>query len=712
MVLTVLQMVPSLKGGGVETGTVDLARSLAAGGHRAIVISSGGPLVRELEAAGAIHYALPIHRKNPWTALRLVPRVAEILESHGVDVVHARSRVPALIGYLAWRRVAARAGFRVGSRQRIPCFVTTAHGYYANHPFSRVMGWGRMVIANSERIARHMIDLFHVPPERIRVIPRGVDLGRFPWRELRLEAPKGEWRIAAIGRVTPFKGHRELLRAFGILSRSFPRARLKIVGDADPRHARYLAQLKSLVSHLDLQDRVEFTGHESDVPRLLQETDLIVLSSTGQEAFGRVLIEAGSAGVPVAATRVGGVPEVILDRRTGLLVPPGDPVALATAMSTLLRDRKLAAELAHENRRRVETVYPLSRMVSDTLEVYRQSAERLRLLVMKLSAAGDVVLATPSLRALRERFPKAFLSVVVGRDQRELLHRCPYLDDLIVYDSLRDGSLSGLLRLGARLRDLQVDLVVDFQNNRVSHWLGCLSGAPQRYGFAGRRWSWLLTHKVPPPEGPTPPVEQQLRLLQWLGIQAAAQHLELWPGPVDEERVRELLGESWVAQNQPLIGVHPGARWASKRWPAERYVELIDRLAHQAKARVVLVGSEGERALCEEIHRAAQAKPVMAVGATSLNELAVLLGRCRVFIGGDSAPLHVAAAAGTPLVALFGPTDPVRHLPPSPQLKLFRVDLPCSPCYRRSCYRGGEGRMECMRRIGVDDVLEAVRSFL
>ena len=331
---------------------------------------------------------------------------------------------------------------------------------------------------------------------------------------------------------------------------------------------------------------------------------------------------------------------------------------------------------------------------------------------MKLSASGDVVLTTPSLRALRERFPKAHISVVVGRDHWELLHRCPYVDDLIVYDPARDGNWRGLLRLGRRLRAAQVDVVVDFQNNRVSHWLGWLSAAPQRYGWGKQRWSWLLTHQVPPPEQPMPPVEHQFRLLQWLGIQTAPRHLELWPGPADEKRVEELLGESWMAQDQPLVGVHPGARWASKQWSPQRYAELVDRLAVQAKVRVVLIGSERERFLCGEIHRAAQVKPILTAGATSLNELAALLKRCRVFVGGDSAPLHIAAAAGIPLVALFGPTDPVRHLPPSPKLKLFRVDLPCSPCYNRNCARRGSGYMECMQRISTEQVAEAVLNFL
>ena len=714
MALTILQIVPALKGGGVETGTVDLARALIAKGHRSIVISSGGGLVGSLEAAGAIHYTLPVHQRVPWTIYATVRRVAEVVESHGVDVIHVRSRVPAIIGYLAWRQVASRASFRLGDRQRIPCFVTTAHGYYAKHLFSLIMGWGRSVIAISERIARHMIDDFKVPTERIRVIPRGVELGRFSWKEPRLEAPRGQWHIAMIGRITPIKGHRDLLRAFGILLKSFPNATLAIIGDAAPDHQKYLQELKGLVGRLDIAEQVEFTGHDLDVAARLAKADLLVLPSTGQEAFGRVLIEAGAAGVPVVATSVGGVTEVVLDRKTGLLVPPADPIALATAMTALLKERKLAVEFSKNARRRVETLYPLGRMVDQTMEVYQEVSERLRILVIKLGAIGDVALVTPSLRALRARFPKAHITVLVGREGRELLHRCPFVDDLAVFDRLRDGTLPGLLRIGKKLRSAQVDLSVDFQNNRISHWLGVLSGATQRYGYGDRRWSWLLTHRAMHPKAPMPPVEHQFRLLQLLGIEGASTRLELWPGPLDDAKAAELLQGSWIAENQPIVVIHPGSHpeWLSKRWPIENYAQLIDRLTVATKARVVITGSAEEKPLADYLYRTTKIKPILAAGMTSLNELGALVRQAQVFVSGDTAPLHIAAAVGTPVVALFGSTDPVRHLPPSPHLKLLKKDLPCSPCYRSVCYRPGAGHMECMKTISVDAVLEAVLSQL
>lgn len=712
--VTVLQMVPALSVGGVETGTVDVARALVAQGHRAIVISSGGSLVKELELCGAVHYTLPVDEKLPWTILRMAARVAEVVESHEVDVIHVRSRVPATIGYLAWRKVAARASFRLGSRQRIPSFIATAHGHYDPHWGSLVMGWGRYTIAISEAIARHMIDHFGVPPEKIRLIPRGVDLTRFPFHPARLEAPKGDWRISVIGRLTPLKGHRELLRAFAVVTKSFPRAKLWVVGAASARHGKYFNELQELVSRLGIGQQVEFSGHEPDVAKHLAGTDLVVLPSTGQEAFGRVLIEAGAGGVPVVATAIGGISEVISDKKSGLLVPPGDAAALSQAIIKLLKDRPLAAGLARENRKRVEALFPLTRMIHETLAVYAQACEGLRILVIKLSAIGDIALVSPSLRALRQRFPQAHISLLVGREGSELVNRSPYVDELIVYDPQRDGTLWGIVRLGNRLRAAQVDLVVDFQNNRVSHWLGFLTAAPQRYGYAGRRGSRLLTHRAAPPEFPMPAVEHQFRLLELLGISGAPTRLELWPGGRDDEKAQQLLKEAWTAERQLVAALHPGGhpRWLSKRWPLERYAELADRLALEAKVRVVLTGSSSERPLGEAICRASKTKPTLLMGRTSLNELAALLARCQLFVGSDTAALHIAAAMGTPIVALFGATDPQRHLPPGQRIVPLKTVLPCSPCYHRVCYRRGSGHMECMRRLTVGQVLEAAMSHL
>jgi hypothetical protein len=176
----VLQILPQLESGGVETGTVDLAAELVRRGHQAVVISAGGRLVEKLIAAGAGHITLPVHKKSlihmAWCAFR----VAKIISAEHVDIVHARSRVPAWISFLATRWSRA-------------FFITTCHGYYSNHFFSSVMGWADRVIVISNIIGAHMVNDFKVAKEKIRLVYRGVDLQRFVFRGPLPQHKKNRW---------------------------------------------------------------------------------------------------------------------------------------------------------------------------------------------------------------------------------------------------------------------------------------------------------------------------------------------------------------------------------------------------------------------------------------------------------------------------------------------------------------------------------------
>ena len=238
--MNVLQILPELNIGGVERGTVDLARYLMANDHKAVVVSGGGRLVRELDMIGARHYRLPVGRKSLFTMISMVGRLCEIIRRENVDVVHARSRVPAWITFFACR---------ITKRP----FVTTAHGYYRNIFTSQVMGWAKSVIVASHIIARHMIDDFKVPRTKIRLIPRGVDLNRFTYKDpkekrdltdsstgsgsSRVKSRDG-FAIGIISRITPIKGHTYLIKALAVVSRIIPKLKLLIVGEPSPGKER------------------------------------------------------------------------------------------------------------------------------------------------------------------------------------------------------------------------------------------------------------------------------------------------------------------------------------------------------------------------------------------------------------------------------------------------------------------------------------------
>ena len=702
--MNILQLLPKLEVGGVERGTVDLARHLALNGHKAVVISGGGTLVRDLEKFKVKHYRLPIGQKSPLKAFLMIRKVKDIIEKENIDIVHARSRVPALIGFFA-----ARATNRV--------FLTTAHGYYKKHLISRVMGWGKFVIVASNVIAKYMNEDFGVPDERIRLIPRGVDLDKFKFEPLKDRKSK-EFKIGIISRITPLKGHDTFVEAIAILHRIMPNARAVIVGEPPSKKQKYMDDIKLLVKRSGLTSVVEFMGGRSDIPEILSQLDVLVSSTKTPEAFGRVIIEAQAKGVPVVATRVGGVVDIIKDGENGLLCPAEDPKAMADAILRLSKDKQLREKLTLNGRRNVEEKFKLEGMFKRTLDVYNESLKKTDILVIKVSSIGDVILVTPSLKAIREKYPQANIYVLVGLAAKDLLVGCPYINGLVLYDDKgRDRGLAGLLSVARRLRSWNFDIVIDFQNNRKSHLLSFLSMGRHRYGYGRRKLGFLLNHKVKEPKGKGKsydvigPVEHQFKVLELLGINIKQdERLELWPVQNNERWADDFLQANWANRSKPLIGMSVGAslRWFSKRWPTDNFVRFCDEAAKKFQARVVLTGTKEDLAECMKIASLSKSKPIVAAGKTDLMQLVSLIKRCDVFITPDSATMHISAAVNVPFVTLFGPTDPLRHTPPNAEAIILKQDLPCSPCYSSKCARG----YICMKKITVEEVLDSVRKLL
>ena len=687
----VLQILPGLTVGGVERGVVDLAHGLTRRGHRVSIISSGGPMVEQLPD-GVTHYVLPVHDKHPAVMLRCLPQVTRIIRSTQVDLVHARSRVPGWIGWLA-------------ARQTQRPFITTAHGFYKPHPASRVMAWGRTVIVPSEALGRYLVERFGVPRERLRVIPRGVDLEEFVWSAPR-QAPEGRWRIGLFGRLSPIKGQAVAIRAIARLVRDGLPVRLCLAGDVpgSPMHRT----LEALIAELKVEEAVEWLGVRQDMPSLIASMDLVISPSTYPESFGRTVVEAMAVGRPVVASQAGALSELIEHGRNGLLVAPGDPHALSEAIARLLTDAPLRQRCVEEGRRRVEASWSAEAMVDRTLAVYEECLTQPRVLIWKLSALGDVILSTPSLRALRRQFPKGRLTLAVGRASYEAVAHCPYLDDIIVYDSRgKDRGPIWHLRFVQRLRREAFDLSVDLQNSRKTHAMAWLAGVPVRIGYR-RKFRWLLNRGVRVPRVVLAPVAQQQHLLRQSAFAIDGDQLELWPSPEDEASAAKLLGP--VEPGRTIIGVHPGGsgRWQTKRWDIERWAALCDALSRQ-NVHVVVTGGPDEQGLAGILRSHISSAPTMLIGKTSLMELACVIKQCHVFLAQDSSSLHVASAMGTPTVALFGPTDARRHLPPNFRGTVIHKDVFCSPCYSPQCRTITHA---CMKRIGVEEVLQAVLALL
>jgi glycosyltransferase involved in cell wall biosynthesis len=329
-------------------------------------------MVRELTRAGVNHIEMPAESKNPLVMHANVDKLARIIRDYHVDIVHARSRAP------AWSALAAC--WRTDTS-----FVTTFHGTYdTSLPFKRtynsVMARGQRVIAISDFIARHLVDKYSTSPDRITVIHRGVDFELFDPQKInpeRLVRHSQEWRlvdgvpvIMLPGRLTDWKGQRVLLAALAKLpNRNF---RCLLVGD-DQGRTGYRRELERLIEKFELQSVVQLVGNCTDMPAAYMLADVVVSASTKPEAFGRVIVEAQAMGKSVIATDHGAPPELVLLGKTGFLVPPADPAALAAQLEHVLALGSSEREtLAREVRSHVRGRFSKETMCSATLDVYRR----------------------------------------------------------------------------------------------------------------------------------------------------------------------------------------------------------------------------------------------------------------------------------------------------------------------------------------------------
>jgi glycosyltransferase involved in cell wall biosynthesis len=370
----VLQVLPALGTGGVERGTVDMARHLQRSGWRAVVASSGGPGEDELRELGAERVELPLQSKNPFVIRANIGRLQRIIRRHGIGLVHARSRAPAWSAYYAAKRC------------KVP-LVTTFHGIYegSRHPLKRrynaIMASGDRVIAISDYVAEHVRQTYRVPPGRLRTIPRGVDTDEFDpamvteqrIAELaeRWRVPQGAKVVMLPGRIARRKGHAVLLRAIERLGRRD--LVCLMVGDIE-QGSNYAGEVEGRIGAMGLSRVVRLVGACADMPAAYMLADVVVVPSTlVPEPFGRVSVEAQAMGRPVIATDVGGLGETLMPMATGWLLPPDDVDELTHALElALAMPDDARVRLATRARRFVLRHFTLERMGEATLDLYRE----------------------------------------------------------------------------------------------------------------------------------------------------------------------------------------------------------------------------------------------------------------------------------------------------------------------------------------------------
>jgi len=329
------------------------------------------------------------------------------------------------------------------------------------------------------------------------------------------------------------------------------------------------------------------------------------------------------------------------------------------------------------------------------------------ILIVKLSAIGDVIHALPVAHALKQRYPEARITWVVEKPAYELLTNNPDIDEIIVFDKPKFKSIAGVLtngyQLTKQLKAHHFDVAIDLQGLLKSAAISYLSGAPQRFVYCNaREGSHLVGERVCGEHQNGHVVDRYLDV---------AAHLDCTVGKVvfplhiteQESRTAEAIAKQAGLQlTNPYVVLAPGTNWASKCWPTTHFAKLADKL-YDANVIPVLIGGPNDQRLAQEIIANTQVPPIDLTGKTSMKQLAYMIKGAQAFVGGDTGPMHLAVAVGTKVVTMFGPTDPKRNGPYG-QHTVLLAPVPCQGCWQHNCPK----KMDCLATIGVDEVYKSI----
>ena len=331
------------------------------------------------------------------------------------------------------------------------------------------------------------------------------------------------------------------------------------------------------------------------------------------------------------------------------------------------------------------------------------------ILIVKLSAIGDVVHALPVSHALKKCFPAARITWVVEKPSYDLLTNNPYIDEILVFDKPQFKSLAGLWRHAPAfvrlLRSHHFDVALDLQAIFKGAAIAYFSGAPQRLVYCDtRELSHLLSRQVCSENRAGHVVQRYLDVVRALGCSVDEVVFPLVITDGEAAAAQAIACQAGLDVSQPYILLSPGANWPNKRWPTHLFAALAAKL-DGAGFIPVITGGPGDRTLAAQIQAAAQIPLVDLTGKTSLKQLAYLIKQGRAFVGGDTGPMHLAAALATPVVALHGPTDTIRNGPYGGGHKTLVTPLECAGCWKRQCPKG----IDCLAAIEAECVYKAVQ---
>ncbi len=322
---------------------------------------------------------------------------------------------------------------------------------------------------------------------------------------------------------------------------------------------------------------------------------------------------------------------------------------------------------------------------------------------------GDMVMMTPALRALKRAYPESDLTLLLRPRVADLMQTHPYVDTCIV-DNKTEGPYRSLKSLVHQIRDKAFDIAVILHPTSFRNaLLPFLARVPRRIGTkVGGRGMFLTLSCEDNTE--IHEVHRYLRVLQLLNIDTVPSFLEFWHTDADRQFIECLLRTEGVLPHDRIIALNLGTTWTTKQWDVINFADVIQRIAYLTpEIKIVLTGSSTEQEFAKTLP--ASLSTINLVGKTDILQLGALLERCDVCLTCDSGPMHIAAAVGTPTVALFGPTSPVRHEPYGTGHTIVEKPVSCRPCYKQICHRQDAPHL-CMKEIGATEVVSALESSL
>jgi len=333
-----------------------------------------------------------------------------------------------------------------------------------------------------------------------------------------------------------------------------------------------------------------------------------------------------------------------------------------------------------------------------------------RILIVKMSSIGDIIHSLPFIKAIKGIYPGAELYWLINRGFEKILEGNPYLKGIIPFDRTiwKENPIRGIwnsLEMVRLMRSLRFDIVFDLQGLFRSGIISLLSGSKERIGLRYSRElsSIFYTRRLGYATNNNHAVSRSLSIIEELGGYVKEIEFPIMITAKELERMRTLLS---FRDEDTYIAFNPFGGWSSKRWGLERYARLGD-LLHKEGYKVVLLGGPKDTEDARIVASYMEKEPIVTSGKTDLKELAALLRYVDLLVTNDTGPMHIAVAVGTPVIAIFGPTDPKRTGPYGEGHKVMTAGVGCSPCFKRECRE-----MTCMDSIRVDDVMKAVKEML